>query len=213
MSDDARVWKLIHDERARAADMLESLTPEQWSADTLCGGWNVRLVAAHMMIAGEQSTGLFMKGLIASGFRFDVMTDRAAHRMGQLSPAEIVARIRARTTTTNKPPAPAVAMLGEIVVHGTDVREPLGIPDDTSMDAKLACLDMFKNSRFPVRSKPVVDGLRWRTTDADWSFGSGPEVAGPAVALMIAMATRPIVAQLSGDGVDTLRSRLEKSTI
>src|SRR5476649_2005426 len=140
MSNDNPVWKMIHDERARAEDMLASLSPEQWSADTLCEGWNVRLVAAHMMIAGEQTTGRFMKGLVANGFRFDVMMDRGARRAGQLSPSEIIARIRARTTTTNKPPAPAVAMLGEVVVHGTDIRQPLGIPDDTSIDAKVACL-------------------------------------------------------------------------
>ncbi len=210
MSNDTEVWRMIHEERARAADMLESLSPEQWSANTLCEGWNVRLVAAHMMIAGEQTTGTFMKGLIASGFRFDVMMDRAARRAGQLSPVEIIARIRARTTTTNKPPAPAIAMLGEVVVHGADIRQPLGIPDDTSMNAKLACLNMLKTSRFPVRTKPVIEGLRLRATDADWSYGSGPEVVGPAVALMMAMATRPLVSSLTGDGVDTLRSRLQK---
>jgi uncharacterized protein (TIGR03083 family) len=210
MSNDTAVWKLIHDERARAADMLESLSPEQWSADTLCEGWNVRLVAAHMMIAGEQTTGRFMKGLIASGFRFDVMMDRAARRAGQLSPGEIIARMRARTTTTNKPPARSVAMLGEVVVHGTDIRQPLGIPDDTSSDAKRACLDMFKTSNFPVRTKRTIEGLHLRATDADWSFGSGPEVAGPMVALLMAMATRPLGSSLSGDGVDTLRRRLEK---
>jgi uncharacterized protein (TIGR03083 family) len=201
---------MIHDERGRAADMLESLTPEQWSADTWCGSWSVQLVAAHMMIAGEQTTSKFMKGLIASGFKFDVMMDRAARRAGTLSPGEIIARMRARTTTTNKPPAPAIAMLGEVVVHGTDIRKPLGVPDDTSTEAKLACLDMLKTSRFPVRTKPVIEGLRLRATDADWSYGSGPEVSGPMLDLMMAMATRPHVDSLSGDGVDTLRRRLEK---
>jgi hypothetical protein len=78
------------------------------------------------------------------------------------------------------------------------------------MNAKLACLNMLKTSRFPVRTKPVIEGLRLRATDADWTYGIGPEVAGPAVALMMAMATRPLVSSLTGDGVDTLRSRLQK---
>lgn len=208
--NDTDVWRLIHDERGRAATMLESLTPEQWSACTLCGDWSVQLVAAHMMIAGEQTTGRFLRGLITSGLRFDLMMDRAARRAGRLPPAEIIERIRARTTTTNKPPAPAIAMLGEVVVHGTDIREPLGIADDTSIESKLACLDMLKTSRFPVRTKPVIEGLRLRATDADWTHGSGPEVAGPALALMMVMATRPLFSSLSGDGVDALRRRLEK---
>jgi uncharacterized protein (TIGR03083 family) len=210
MSDNTHTWKMIHDERTRASDMLESLSPEQWTADTLCKGWNVHLVAAHMMVASEQSTGRFMKGLISSGFRFDVMTDRDVRAAAQASPGEIVARIRARTTTTNKPPAPAMAMLGEVVVHGTDIREPLGIVDNTSMDAKLACLDMFKGSNFPVAAKKTIAGLRLRATDADWSYGEGPEVAGPALALVMAMTTRPLFASLSGAGVDTLRGRVNK---
>ena len=73
---------------------------------------------------------------------------------GRRSPQERSSpRIRARTTTTNKPPAPAMAMLGEVVVHGRDIRHPLGIPDDTSSESKLACLDMFKGSNFPVPTK------------------------------------------------------------
>jgi uncharacterized protein (TIGR03083 family) len=207
MSDDTATWTMIHDERARSADMLESLSPEQWSADTLCQGWNVHRVAAHMMIAGEQTTGTFMKGLITNGFRFNVMMDRNARNADGLSSGEIIARIRARTTTTNKPPAPAMAMLGEVVVHGLDIRLPLRVADDTSLEAKLACLNMFKGSNFPVPTKRTIAGLRLRATDADWSYGTGPEVAGPTVAILMAMTTRPLHASLSGDGVAILRGR------
>jgi uncharacterized protein (TIGR03083 family) len=210
MSNDQSTWTMIHDERTRSADMLESLTPDQWNADSWCAGWNVHLVAAHMMIAGEQTTGTFMKGLLASGFRFNVMMDRAARDSGQLPPEQIIARIRARTTTTNKPPAAAMAMLGEVVVHGNDIRQPLGIIDNTSSAAKLACLDMFKRTNVPLATKRTIAGLRLRATDADWSHGSGPEVAGPMIALVMAMATRPPMDSLSGDGVATLRARLQK---
>jgi uncharacterized protein (TIGR03083 family) len=210
VSDNVATWKMIHEERARAADMLESLSPEQWTADTLCDGWNVRLVAAHMMIAGEQSPGRFFKGIVASGFRFDTMTQNDVRRVGQLSPSEIVARIRARTTTTNKPPAPAMAMLGEVVVHGTDIREPLGIADNTSMEAKLACLDMFKRSNFPVPTKKTIEGLKLRATDTEWTWGDGPEIAGPTVAILMAVTTRPPLASLRGEGVEVLRNRLKK---
>jgi len=210
MSSDQSTWTMIHEERARSADMLESLSPDQWTQRTLCGSWSVQEVAAHMMIAGEQTPGRFMKGLVANGFRFNVMMDRAARQAGALPRAEIIARIRARTTTTNKPPAAAIAMLGEVVVHGTDIRQPLGIPDDTSSASKLACLNMLKSSNFPLAAKKTVAGLRLRATDADWSHGSGPEVAGPMVALMMAMATRPLLDSLSGDGVETLRGRLIK---
>ena len=69
---------------------------------------------------------------------------------------------------------------------------------------------MFKASNLPVAAKKTIAGLRLRATDADWSHGSGPEVAGPMVALLMAMATRPLMDSLSGDGVDILRGRLTK---
>jgi uncharacterized protein (TIGR03083 family) len=211
MSDDATTWKMIHEERARSADMLASLSPEQWLADTLCRGWNVHRVAAHMMIAGEQTTGKFMMGLMTSGFRFNVMTDRDARHADGLSSATIIARIRARTTTTNKPPAPTMAMQGEVVVHGIDIREPLGLVDNSSIDAKVACLDMFKGSNFPVPAKKAIAGLRLRASDAAWSYGSGPEVVGPTAALLMAMTARPLPSTLSGDGVDVLRARRQSA--
>ena len=205
---DADTWAMIHAERSRVADMLDGLSAEQWSADTLCKGWNVQMVAAHMMNAGEQTGPKFLRGLLANGMRFNVMMDRQAHSSARLAPKEIIERIRASTTTTNKPPAPAMAMLGEVVVHGNDIRQPLGIADDSSTAAKVACLEMFKGSNLPVRAKKTIAGLHLNATDADWSFGTGPDVNGPLVALLSAMATRPLAPTLSGDGVATLRSRL-----
>ena len=205
---DAATWAMIHAERSRVADMLDGLSSEQWTMDTLCKGWNVQMVAAHMMNAGEQSTSKFFRGLLASGLRFNVMMDDQAHASAKLAPKEIIERIRASTTTTNKPPAATMAMLGEVVVHGNDIRQPLGIDDDSSTEAKLACLDMFKGSNFPVRAKKAITGLTLKATDVDWTFGSGPEVRGPLVALLMAMATRPLATTLTGDGVTTLRGRL-----
>jgi uncharacterized protein (TIGR03083 family) len=207
---DADTWAMIHAERSRVADMLDDLSSEQWTSATLCGGWNVHTVAAHIMNAGEQSPSKFLAGLVASGMRFNVMMDRQARSSAQLAPKEIIERIRARTTTTNKPPAPAMAMLGEVVVHGNDIRQPLGIGDDTSTESKLACLDMFKGSNFPVPAKRTIAGLHLKATDADWSFGSGPEVSGPLVSLLMAMVARPLAPTLSGAGVATLQSRLKK---
>ena len=104
-----------------------------------------------------------------------------------------------------------MAMLGEVVVHGNDVRGALGIADNTSSEAKIACLDMFKGSNFPVPAKKAIAGLHLRATDADWSYGSGPEVRGTLVQLLMAVATRQgMLDSLDGDGVGLLRSRISK---
>ena len=59
-----------------------------------------------------------MRRMVVNGFRFNTMMDREAHRLGALAPADIIERLEARTTTTNRPPAPVVTMLGELRRRG-----------------------------------------------------------------------------------------------
>ena len=125
--DDTATWKLIHKERAAIADTLTTLTAEQWATPSLCGGWSVRETAAHIVLGAEQTTPHFLGRMAANGFRFNTMMDRDARRTGVQAPDELIARLRARVTTTNKPPAPAMTMLGEVVVHSDDIRRPLGL--------------------------------------------------------------------------------------
>jgi uncharacterized protein (TIGR03083 family) len=129
--------------------------------------------------------------------------------LGQLPSDEIVSRLRARTTTTNRPPAPVTAMLGEVVVHGADVRRSLGLAGTPSPDAAVACLDMYTTASFPVGGKKRIRGLQLTATDTEWTHGDGPEVRGPATSLLLAMTGRAAgVDGLTGDGVPTLRERL-----
>jgi uncharacterized protein (TIGR03083 family) len=209
MANQTDTWKLIHAERRALADTLDDLTPEQWAAPSLCSGWTVQITAGHVVAGAEQTGPNFFGGMAKSGFRFNTMVDRDARRLGQLPAAEIISRLRARTTTTNHPPAPVMAMLGEVVVHGEDIRLPLGISSAVPDEATVACLDMFKAGNFPVGGKKRVEGIRLVATDLDWSWGAGPEVTGPALALLVAMTgRRSDAASLSGDGMGVLQSRL-----
>jgi uncharacterized protein (TIGR03083 family) len=209
MANDMKTWNMIHAERAAVADQMETLSPEQWAAPSLCAGWNVHLLAAHILAGAEQTHAAFMRRFAGSGFRFNTMIDRDARRLGEVAPAEIIARLRARTTTTNRPPAPAMAMLGEAVVHGADLRRSVGLPGATASDAAVACLDMYKSASFPVGGKKRIRGLRLAATDAQWTYGDGPEVSGPTTSLLLAMTGRRAgLDGLTGDGVQTLRDRL-----
>jgi uncharacterized protein (TIGR03083 family) len=162
-----------------------------------------------MLQAAEQTTGSFMKGMAANGFRFNTMMDRAAHRMGALPTTEIIERLEARTATTNRPPAPVMAMLGEVMVHREDIRQPLGLSGESNPDAVTALLDMYKGANFPVAGKKRVAGLRLNAPDIGWSHGAGPEVSGPGTALLLAITGRPAGLEgLDGEGLATLRSRL-----
>src|SRR3981081_1666607 len=99
MADNPTTWKHSPTERAGVAEPLEGLTPDQWAAPALCDGWSVQATAAHILIGAEQTGPKFMKGMVANGFRFNVMMDRGAQRLVALGPKEIVRRLRARTTT------------------------------------------------------------------------------------------------------------------
>jgi uncharacterized protein (TIGR03083 family) len=209
MPDNATTWKLIHSQRAVLVDTLEGLSPEQWATPSLCAGWSVQQAAAHVLAGAEQTPLGFIGDLGTAGFRFNTMVDRQAKRIGATSPIEIVARLRARTTTTNHPPAPVAAMLGEVVVHGEDIRRPLGLTAQNAPTATAACLEMYKNANFPVGAKKRIAGLRLVASDTDWSHGSGPEVTGPALSLLMVMTGRAAgLDGLSGDGVRTLSARL-----
>jgi uncharacterized protein (TIGR03083 family) len=207
--NETATWDLIHQERARLADTLSRLSPEQWSHPSLCDGWNVQLMTGHVVAGAEQTTGHFLSGFAASLFRFDVMTDVDAHRLGALAPDVLVQRLRATTTTTNHPPAPITAMLGEVVAHAEDICLPLGLTSGVSNEAMVETLTTFANSGFPIGSKKRVTGLTLHATDLGWSHGAGPVVEGPATWLMLAMLSRPSsLPHLTGDGVAILNSRL-----
>jgi uncharacterized protein (TIGR03083 family) len=201
-------WKYIHQERAVMADTLEGLSAEQWATPSACQGWTVQLLAGHILAAAEQTRGRFFKGLASAGFKFDVLMDRDAHRNAALGTTQLVARLRARTTTTNHPPGPQMAMLGEIVIHGEDLRGPLGLQHQSPQEAVVAVADFYKGSNLIVGAKRRIAGLRLVATDSTWRHGEGPEVSGPIISLLLAMTGRPAgLSALSGEGVATLAAR------
>lgn len=203
---------MIHAERAAVADMLATLTPSQWAEQSLCGGWSVHLAAAHIVTGAEQTPAHFMRRMAATGFRFNTMIDRDARKLGVQPPSELIERLRARLTTTNRPPAPVMTMLGEVVVHGEDIRRPLGLQSTVSEEALAACLEMYKNTSFPVGTKKRIDSLRLVADDVEWSHGTGPEVSGPAASMLLAMTGRPAgLNDLAGEGLDTLRRRMHQT--
>jgi uncharacterized protein (TIGR03083 family) len=209
MSDNAATWAMIHAERKALAATIEELTTEQWDSPSLCAGWTVGLLAAHVLAGAEQTPGRFLGGMVTTGFRFNALMEREARSRAQLPRQQIVDRLRQRTTTTNHPPAPVMAMLGEVVVHGEDIRRPAGLPGTVADDAANACLQMYTRASFPVGGKKRIGGLRLVATDTGWSYGAGAEVSGPALSLLLAMTGRPAgLDDLSGDGAAELGQRV-----
>jgi uncharacterized protein (TIGR03083 family) len=201
-------WEYIYAERVSMADTLADLAGDQWSTPSWCTGWSVQQTAGHILAAAEQTPANFYKDLISAGFRFNVFTDRDAKRLGALDPEVLVRRLRSRTSTTNRPPAPVMAMLGEIIVHGEDIRRPLGLRHQAPQAALIALADSWKNSNLLIGSKRRIAGVRLRATDCDWVHGDGPEVSGPLNSLILAMTGRKgSHRDLEGDGLTILANR------
>jgi uncharacterized protein (TIGR03083 family) len=123
-------------------------------------------------------------------------------------PDELIRRIQDRTTTTNHPPAPVMAMLGEIVVHGEDIRRPLGLQHRAPEAALVAVADSYKKSNLLLGAKRRIAGLKLNATDSDWVWGDGPQVSGPLISLILAMTGRTGAdGDLTGEGLVTLQGR------
>jgi uncharacterized protein (TIGR03083 family) len=202
-------WPVIHAERKALADDLEPLSEEQWATPSLCGDWTVREVLGHMTATAKMTPGKFFGALAGSGFRFHDMSARNVARETAGTTADGLSEFRSHLTSTTHPPGPVDTWLGETIVHSEDIRRPLGIGHTYPTDAVMRVGDFYKGSNLLLGSKNRITGLTLRATDTDWSVGSGPEVTGPALSLVLAMTGRKAaLADLGGEGLDTLRSRM-----
>lgn len=203
------LWPVIHAERKALIADVEQLSPEQWSTPSLCSGWSVRDVVAHLAATAKMSPVGFVARLIGSGLRFDEMAARNIARETTGPPVETLASLRGALTATTHPPGPIETWLGETIVHSEDIRRPLGIVHDYPVAAVTRVADFYKGSNLLLHSKRRIAGLRLRATDAPWTTGTGPEVTGPVLSLVLAMTgRRAALEDLSGSGLEVLHGRV-----
>ncbi|MFI6520835.1 maleylpyruvate isomerase family mycothiol-dependent enzyme [Spirillospora sp. NPDC050679] len=202
------VWPLIRTERAALAADLADLTDEQWAMPSLCAGLTVREVLAHLTAGASLNTVRWLAGVIRCRFDFDKQVAmRLAEQLGA-TPGETLERFRRIVPSTTKPPLPAIAMLGETIVHGEDIRRPLGIRRDYPIDVVTETAEYYQGSDLVVVAKGRIGGLRLAADDGPFTTGSGPLVTGRTLSLLMAMTGRATYCDdLQGDGVELLRSR------
>jgi uncharacterized protein (TIGR03083 family) len=201
-------WKVIHGERKALAADLKSLDESQWTVTSLCTDWSVRDAVAHMTATAKITPATFFPKMLMSGFSLPRLQVKDISVERGTSPADTLARFEAIETSVKHPPGPVDSWLGESIVHAEDIRRPLGLQHDYPMDAVVQVANFYKTSNLIIGTKRRIDGLSLRATDTDWSHGTGPEVSGPMLALLMAMTGRKAAAsQLSGEGVATLQAR------
>jgi uncharacterized protein (TIGR03083 family) len=202
------VWPAVHEERAALAEDLAGITDEQWATPSLCSEWTVHDVLAHMTATAKITPGAFVTKLVTNGFSFGKLQAKDIASEGAGAPSDVLRRFREVVSRSSSPPGPKVTWLGEVIIHGEDIRRPLGITASHDPEHVAAVADFYKGSNLIIGAKKRVDGVTLTATDAEWSNGSGPEVRGPLLALLMAMVGRkPFLDDCEGDGVAALRSR------
>lgn len=200
---------LARDERDDFAELLQTLTPDQWASATLCSGWNVRELVAHVLSYEEHSTVDVLRRLRRARLRFGRLNEVALAEYDHLSPDELIAFLRRHLV-----PRGATASMGgrtglvDALIHHQDVRRPLGLPREVPAE-RLSIALPFAVTAPPLRGFWRARGVRLRATDLDFEHGRGPEVAGPAEAVLMALAGRPAaLGDLTGPGLARLRRNL-----
>jgi uncharacterized protein (TIGR03083 family) len=198
--------------RAEREDLLElvaELTAEQWRTPSLCAGWTVHDVVAHVMSYDELGPRELATRFARGRFLVDRTNAVGLGEYAQRSPAELVELLRAHLTPSGLTAGMGGAIaLTDGLIHQQDIRRPLGRPRTIPADRLVPA---FRTALFgPVlRGVLRVRDVRLVATDIDWTFGRGPEVHGTAEALLMAVAGRKAVAdELSGPGADRLTRRL-----
>jgi uncharacterized protein (TIGR03083 family) len=201
----------VREEMLDLADRLDRLTDDQWNSPSLCSLWRVRDVLAHLVAGAEGAFGVcaVLRATVRYGFDFDRWVAVDGQERGQQEPAFILAALR-NAGANNSAPArarPAVRALAHVLIHGQDICRPLGI-DRALPESHLVPVADFVATSIIFRAKKRISGLRLIASDADWSYGNGPEISGPAEALVMMMAGRLVALDdLSGEGVDAIRRR------
>jgi uncharacterized protein (TIGR03083 family) len=197
---------MVHVERAAMIEDLTHLTDEQWREPSLCEGWTVRDVAAHLVDTARTTRLSFVAGLVRARFDFHRQNARGVERERGASPQETLERLRQVASRTSTPPAHLDTRLVEEVLHGEDIRRPLGLTHSYQQEAVVRALRL--QARTPVSfggAKERVAGIRLTATDADLVIGDGPEVSGTALSLLLAISGRRVALnELDGPGLATV---------
>jgi uncharacterized protein (TIGR03083 family) len=211
------LWDAIDTQRVRTCDLLSGLTPREWERPSLCEGWTVRDVAAHLTM--QQTTlGGALRMMLRHPGGVNHVINASARERAALPTDQLIARIRATIGSRrhNVGVTPAETLL-DIVVHGQDIAIPLGRTLEVSPEvaATAASGAWAYRLSWKGRMSPKVfhalpyDDHRLVATDTDWAVGEGTEIRGPVLAILLLLTGRPVMLpQLGGPGASELAARL-----
>ena len=208
--DRPQAWQVITRERARLADLLDELTPAEWEQPSLCAGWTVRHVAAHVISSPQATPWAVGAALVRARGNFDRCIDDQARRWADRPADQIVGDYR-RLHGSQKHPIGTTYYepLLDVLVHSQDIAIPLGREYPMPTDPARAAADRVWRRSFPFRARRRLRGLRLSATDTDWAAGAGDQVSGTVADLLLVLTGRTAtLPRLTGPGAEQLQDRV-----
>ncbi len=198
---------MIASERRELADVLSGLSADQWLGPSLCAGWMVSHVVAHLTMPFRISQQEFGAAMRRAGGQFTVVSDEIAARDSRLPPAELVTALR--DNANNQWSSPGGGLPGALshdIIHGCDITWPLGIQYPIPDEAITTVLDLVTSPGSQSLFGFPLEGLKLAATDLGWSTGSGDLLAGRSRDLLLLVAGRQIPPELfDGPGARNIR--------
>lgn len=203
MSD---LWIRIREEREALAEVLPTLTDQQWQAPSLCEGWTIRDVVAHVIGSYERETLPMVAGLLRSGLNLHAYNQKVLQRIGAVSNKTLMARYNSTVDLRNKPPMPTQFVLAETLIHNEDILRALDRRRVVPIETVLIVAHLYRSIGMARKWRKSNGYIKLVASDASWQYGAGDEARGPllSIVMLIAGRTSPIK-DLSGPGAERLK--------
>ncbi|MGY0499929.1 maleylpyruvate isomerase family mycothiol-dependent enzyme [Nocardia sp. FBN12] len=186
------IWEAVAEERSTLVELLRELPESAWDTASLCEGWRVRDVAAHLVLATRVTIVSLLVNLIrARGNTDRLIHDTAVRHADRTPTAALLAELRATIDSRAIPVGTTpIDRLMDLLVHGQDIAVPLGIDRVMpSTPARLA-LDRVWTMGAPFHAQDRLVGYALTATDTAWAAGNGTPITGTAAALLMIVTGR-----------------------
>ena len=204
-------WRVITEQRLGLARLLEGLSDDEWEQPSLCAGWRVRDVAAHVsLIALPPSPGTLLVDLLRARGNFHRLNTMASRRRAERAPNQLIADLRQHAGSRRIPiVSDQRNVLFDLLVHVQDIAIPLGVDLPMPLVPAAAGATRVWSMGWPFSARRRLSGLRLTATDIDWTTGSGTDVRGPIRALLLLLTgrTQTALPMLAGNGLTQLSAR------